>query len=108
MFYGSTQFFYCLYNVIGKIYLNKYFDNLYLFLFKIGSVGTTLLTIYGIISTLINIDESYKIFLFFKLIPFYYILLDLIFGCLFELGLWLTIYYFSPCHFIIYETLLIF
>ena len=104
MFHGSTQFFYCLYDVIGKIYLNKYFDNLYLFLFKIGFVGTILLTIYGIISTFINLDEDYRIFHVFKLIPFYYILLDLFFSCLFELGLWLTIYYFSPCHFIIYET----
>ena len=35
----------------------------------------------------------------------YKVLLYLFFSCLFELGLWLTIYYFTLCHYIIFETL---
>ncbi len=104
-YYAVTQLLYCLNNVFGKIYLNKTFDSPYLFLFKIGIIGSFILTIYGIISLFLKIDDKYKLFHVFTLIPIYKVLLYLFFSCLFELGLWLTIYYFTLCHYIIFETL---
>ena len=44
-YYAVTQLLYCLNNVFGKIYLNKTFDSPYLFLFKIGIIGSFILTI---------------------------------------------------------------
>ena len=104
IYYFAVQFFYCLSDVLGKKYLNSFIDNVYSFLFKIGIFGLLILTVYGIIVSFIEIDDIYKIFQnFSSLSPGIYIL-DLIFSLLFEIGLWLTIYYFTPCHYIIFET----
>ena len=104
LYYIAVQFFYCLSDVLGKIYLNTFIDSIYSFLFKIGIVGLIPLTIYGIIISFVNIDNNnIKIFQIFSDISFGIYFLDLFFSLLFEIGLWLTIYYFTPCHFIIYE-----
>jgi hypothetical protein len=110
LFFGSTQLFYCTENVFGKKYLITYFDNIYFYMFKIGIIGLIVLvpydliieiffddkdTYHGIITFFRNLSESYeKIYLF---------VLDILFGFLWEISLWLTIYYFSPLHFIILE-----
>jgi len=104
LYYIAVQFFYCLSDVLGKRYLNTFIDSIYSFLFKIGIVGLIPLTIYGIIISFVNIDNNnIKIFQIFSDISFGIYFLDLLFSLLFEIGLWLTIYYFTPCHFIIYE-----
>ena len=97
---------YCLSDVLGKKYLNTYMDDFYLFLFKIGIINTIPLLIYDIIAYCYELDDEYhgiiKTILGSKLWVFP---LTLLFYILSEIGLWLTIYYFSPCHFIILGTL---
>ena len=104
IYYFVVSILYCLSDVLGKRYLNTFIDSIYSFLFKIGIVGLIPLTIYGIIISFVNIDNNeIKIFQIFYDISFGIYLLDLFFSLLFEIGLWLTIYYFTPCHYIIYE-----
>ena len=45
--YLCCQIFYCLIDVLGKKYLNKYIESPYLFLFKIGIIGLIPMTIYA-------------------------------------------------------------
>ena len=102
--YFLVQLVYCLSDVLGKKYLNTYLDSPYLLLFKMGIVGIVPIIIYGIIIEFLNIDnEDHKIFSCFKKIFFPFYLIDLIFTILYEIGIWLTIYYFSPCHYIVFE-----
>jgi len=98
---------YCLSDVLGKKYLNKYMDDFYLFLFKIGIITTIPLLIYDIIAFFCKLDIKYHgiiqtIFVDSELWVFPSTLLTYILS---EIGLWLTIYYFSPCHLIILGTL---
>ena len=99
------QFFYCLSDVLGKKYLITYIDHLYLFLFKIGIIGLIPMITFGIITLFINIDEKYQLFLIFNSTDIWINLLDLFFSFMFQLGLWLTIFYLTPCHYIIYESI---
>ena len=103
IYYFAVQLFYCLSDVLGKRYLNSFIDNIYSFLFKIGIVGLIPLTIYGIIVSFTDINVKYKIFQNFTNISPRIYILDLFFSILFEIGVWLTIYYFTPCHYIIFE-----
>ena len=112
-FFASCQIFFCLDNVLGKKYLNIYFDNIYLFLFKIGILGLIPILFYDIIVEIFFNDSNgnyHGIIIYFRelfKIPkkIHLFLLDLIFGTIYEVSLWLTIYYFSPLHFIILEVL---
>ena len=70
-----------------------------------GIIGLIPICIYGFIVIFINIDEKYTIFQHFSKISFGIYILDLFFSCLFEIGIWLTIYYFTPCHYIIFEAI---
>ena len=108
IYFFSYEVLYCLSDVLGKKYLNIYIDGVYLFLFKMGITGLIPLIIYDIIAYSIGLDDNYHGIIktiyegHISILNFF---LNL-FSCLFfEIGLWLTIYYFSPCHFIILETL---
>ena len=108
--FGSTQLFYCLENVLGKKYLITYFDNIYFYMFKIGIIGLIAIVSYDLIVEIFFDDEEtyHGIITYFRnlsenLDKIYLFLLDLLFGFLWEVSLWLTIYYFSPLHFIILE-----
>lgn len=105
-FYLFLQGFYILSNVLGKKYLNKYVENFYLFLFKYCIIALIPLIIYGALTYLINVDnENYKIFQYYPKIKIWIFLVDLFFSFLYEIGLWLTIYFFNPCYYFIFETL---
>ena len=100
--------FFCLSDVLGKKYLNKYIDDIHLFLFKFGIIALVPFLIYDIIAYVSNADEKYHciIRILKNFDSFYFdIILKFIFNIFYCLGLWLTIYYFSPCHFIILITL---
>ena len=104
--YLCCQIFYCLIDVLGKKYLNKYIESPYLFLFKIGIIGLIPMTIYGIIAHFKNFDDkNLQIFKLFFDVPIYVYLIELLFSVLYKLGAWLTIYYFTPCHYIIFNTI---
>ena len=105
IYYTSIQGFYCLSNVLGKIYLNKYFDNIYIFLLYVGLISLIPVIIAGIVFLFIDLGEKFQIFQQFKKINIFYFFLDIFMTSLFQIGLWLTIYYFSPCHYIIFETI---
>ena len=103
IYYFVVQFFYCLSDIFGKKYLNTFPDNIYAFLFKLGIFGLIPLSIYGLIVSFLDINPSMKIFQNLKNISIPIYLFDIFFSVLFEVGLWLTIYYFTPCHYIIFE-----
>lgn len=105
IYYTAIQFFYCLSNVLGKIYLNKYFDNIYIFLLYVGLISLILVIIAGIVFLFVDLGEKFQIFQAFKKINIFYFFLDIFLSSLYQIGLWLTIYYFSPCHYIIFETI---
>ena len=105
IYYTSIQGFYCLSNVLGKIYLNKYFDNIYIFLLYVGLISLIPVIIAGIVFLFIDLGEKFQIFQQFKKINIFYFFLDIFMSSLYQIGLWLTIYYFSPCHYIIFETI---
>ena len=102
-YYFLVQFIYCFSEILGKRYLNMFIDNIYSFLFKIGISSLIPLAIYGIIISFIETDSENKIFQNFSGLGIYFI--DLLFSVLCQMGIWLTIYYFTPCHFIIYESI---
>ena len=107
LYYFSYELFYCLADILGKKYLNTYIDGVYLFLFKIGICGLVPLLFYDSIAYFCNFDIKYHGIiqtLFFDL-PFWNTLLFLFISQIIIIGIWLIIYYFSPCHFIIIETL---
>ena len=77
LYYFSHELFYGLVDVLGKRYLMKFIDNVYFFLMKIGIISL----------------------LFFKL-DILDIALNLLFDALYILGIWLTIFFFTPLHLI--------
>ena len=81
-------------------------------MFKIGIIGLITIVSYDIIVEIFFDDEDtyHGIFTFFRNLPENteitpYFLLDIVFGFLWKISLWLTIYYFSPLHFIILEVI---
>ena len=105
-FYLFLQGFYILSNVLGKKYLNKYVENFYLFLFKYCIIALIPFTIYGALTYLIHFEnDNYHIFQYFPKIKIWIFIVDLFFSFLYEIGLWLTIYFFNPCYYFIFETL---
>ena len=52
-----------------------------------------------------NNHENLKFFQVFSNVPILYFIIDLFFSWLFEIGLWLSMYYFSPCYYFIFETI---
>ena len=95
-----------LYDTLGKYYMNKFFNSPYYLMFVIGIFASTVLLIFdlfrywlldfkGIIDGFRdNITDISKFFLF---------LLDIIIEWIWNCGIWLTIYYFTPCHYFISE-----
>ena len=79
---------------------------------KIGIVSVIIIFIYDLIAFIINGDKdsdiSGVIYGFknnFKLLNILFILLDIILCFFWNTGIWLTLYYLTPCHFIISESL---
>ena len=101
----SYEKLYCLLNVLGKKYLNSFNDSVYLFLFRIGLIGLPPLMIYDLIANVCGLSEDYHgifetIFHHFEIWKF---LRDFIYSVFVDIGIWLTINYFSPCHYIILD-----
>ena len=95
------------YDVFGKKYMIKFFITPYFLMFLIGIINTTLLLIFDsfayffnqeisgvIIGLQNNIQSVGDIFMF---------ILDLFLNSMWNHGIWLTIYYFTPCHYFISE-----
>ena len=106
--------FYSLFNILEKKYYNIYMDSPYHLMFEIGLFSLILTTIYEIITDLtIGIDFNFNgiYYQFGKNIEKYgtlYILIfigDILSAFIWLWGIQLTVYFFTPCHFIISESL---
>ena len=104
---------YALYNVLEKIFFNAYMTSPYYLMFAIGAISLSLIIIYEIITCLaFSIDEVFngvffqikKNFQEIKLYPLIFIA-DIISAFLWLAGIHLTIYFFTPCHFITSESI---
>jgi hypothetical protein len=102
------EVFFCLSDILGKKYLNKYMDSVYIFCGKFGIISLIPFLIYDSIAFMCKADEKYHgiILLLLQFKSLYFdIILSILFNIFYTIGLWLTIYFFSPCHFIILITL---
>jgi hypothetical protein len=104
--------FFCIFDILGKKYLNIFCNSHYQIMLKIGILSVIILLIYDIIVLIIRGDENTDIsgiIIGFKnnLIKpnFTYIILDILLCFLWNGGIWLTLYYLTPCHFIISESI---
>ena len=89
--------------------MNLYYDSPYNIMFTIGLITTIILMIYDTIVYIFFKVENYGIIIGFQkninFSSFFLFLLELICEFLWNLGIWLTLYYFTPCHFIISESI---
>ena len=104
---------YALYNTLEKSYFNTYMDSPYHLMFVVGLISLCFIIPYEIISVLASSKDEifngifYQIELNFektKLYPLIFIA-DVISAFLWLAGIHLTIYFFTPCHFIISESI---
>ena len=105
---------YSLYDVLDKKYYNIFMDTPYHLMFIIGLFSLILISLYEIITVIIfGIDWNYNgiFYQFLKNIEKYnglYILIfigDILSAFLWLAGIELTVYFFTPCHFIISESI---
>ena len=101
-YYLCYAILFCLYDVLKKKYMNLFYNTPYFMMLIIGSINTTLLIIYDVIAYYANPDISGVIIGFKKNInsegDVFLLILDLFLEYIWNLGFWLTIYYFSPCY----------
>ena len=108
---SAYYFFYALifslYDVLGKKYMITFHHTPYFIMTIIGVVNTILLIIFDIFAYNYNRDISGVIIAFQKNINstlnFFGLFFNLIIEFITNLGIWLTIYYFTPCHYFISE-----
>ena len=101
---------YCLLLVLGKYFMEKYNQTPYFIMFIIGIVMGIILVSIGTIKYFIDSDSSH-IFKGFKaniisIETLLYFFADISTQFIFNLGLWITVYYFTPCHTIISENIM--
>ena len=105
LYFFIYTLFYSLYNVLGKKYFDLFYYSPYYMLFIIGSINSTVLLLYDMIAYFVN-EEYSGIILGFKdnintFINFCFFFLELFVKFIYTLGIWVTLYYFTPYHFII-------
>ena len=106
IYFLSIQLFFISGDVLGKRYLDNYEVSPYWFLFKIGFFGLLIIIIYDFIYRIIKHESNLvELFGIFNKNNYYYFILDNLSGTLWLVGFWLTIYYLTPFHFIISETI---
>ena len=104
---------YALYNVLEKRYFNKYMDSPYHLMFFIGVISLIMILLYETITVLaFSKDEKFNgIFLQletnFKKSNAYILLFiaDILSAAIWMLGIHLTVYFLTPCHFNISESI---
>ena len=104
---------YALYNVLEKKFFNKFMDSPYHLMFIVGLISLIIILIYETITVLVFGKDNdfngifYQIQLNIKNIKLYPLLFigDVISAFLWVAGIHLTVYFFTPCHFIISESL---
>ena len=108
-FYFLFSITYCLLLVIGKYYMDKFYSSPYFIMLIIGIIMSGILLIIALIKYYVT-SES-QIFTGFNINvnngkSIGYLIGDIISQFIFNLGLWITVYYFTPCHTIISENMM--
>jgi len=102
IFYLGYSILFSLYDILKKKYINLFFFTPYFIMLIIGLVNTTGIFLYDLIAYNTNPDISGVIIGLKDNInsvgDVFLFILDLILQCIWNLGFWLTIYYFSPYH----------
>ena len=108
-FYFLFAISYCFIFIFGKFFMNKFYKSPYFIMFTVGIIMSLILVIISTIKYLITgesqifkgfSDYIYNVKLFFLFV------LDLVLQFIYNLGLWITTYYFTPCHTIISENIM--
>ena len=106
--------FYSLFNIMEKRYYNKFVDSPYHLMYVIGLFATILILVYEIFTVLIvGIDSNlngifYQFYKNCERFQYLYILIfisDILTAFIWLWGIQLTVYFFTPCHFIISESI---
>jgi len=114
IYYFFYSFLFCLYCILGKKYLNLFSNSPYNIMLYIGISSTIILFIYDIIifSVFNNNDDNnnkYGIIFGFKNMKNKFSIIIFIFDVVFcffsNIGIWMTIYFYSPFHYIISESI---
>ena len=109
-----VTFFYSLFNTLEKKYFRMYMASPYHFMFMMGAMALTLILLYEIFTVIIfgfNCSFNGVFYQFYKNCEkheYLYILLfiaDIITAFIWLAGIQLTVYFFTPCHFIISESI---
>ena len=107
IYYISFSFGFSLLDVLGKKYFNECYNTPFFLLTVIGTINAIALLIYDIFAYYFKRDISGVIIGFQENInnvaDVFSFILDLILDFIWNIGIWLTIYYFTPCHFFISE-----
>lgn len=114
IYYLFYSFLFCLFCILLKKYLNLFCNAPYNIMLSIGIISSIILLIYDIIMFSIfenneNYNNKYGIIFGFKnmtnsfSIPIF--LFDVILQFFSNIGIWMTIYYYSPFHYIISESM---
>ena len=110
LFFSLIFAFYALYNVLGKKVFDAFIISPYYLMFIIGFISLSFLLPFEIISYLINPNWVYngiirQIKNNFSFVFLLVMIVKVVVGFFWIGGIWLTIYYFTPCHFIISESI---
>ena len=111
-YYSLYNFLFCFSYIMGKKYLNYFYMEPYELMVKIGLISSVILLIYDVLAFIYigeNNTNIHGIIIGFKnnlfLPNIIFLLFDIILYFLINLGIWLTIYYFTPFHLIISESI---
>lgn len=114
VYYFFYSFLFCLYCIVGKLHLNSFSNSPYKIMLSIGVTSTIIIVIYEIIMILIldnNDDNNNKYGIIFgfqnmtNLFSILFVIFDITLNFCCNIGIWLILYYFSPFHYIISESL---
>ena len=107
IYYLFYALLFTLYDVLVKKYMNDFYNTPYFTMFIIGIIGSVSLIIYDVFAYFLNREISGIIVGFqnnvTSFLYFLAFMLNLIIEFIRILGILLTIYYFTPCHFFISE-----
>ena len=102
LYYFFYSSFFVLYDVLKKKYMNMFFNTPYFMMLVIGIFGCVFVLIYDLIAFLINRENEEIQKAFIRYVngvgPAFAFILDIFLQFIWNLGIWLTIYYLTPCH----------
>ena len=105
IYYFVSELVFGLYDIFIKMYTNVFYETPYFIMFYVGIINTISLLIFDIIAYFVNPSISGIIIGFRDNIEnvgnFFLFILDLLIEYIWNLGIWILIYYFSPCHYFI-------